>query len=79
MSIPSLGTGIETAHEYLRFNMGLVCILVFVFYEKEFWSNKLLTMIAGISPEAAPHFFLKEYEDFDDGKKILDEFLCNLR
>lgn len=70
MSIPSLGTGIETAHEYLRFHMGLVCILVFVFYEKEFWSNKLLTMIAGISPEAAPHFFLRNMKILMTGRKF---------
>jgi len=50
--------------------MGLVCILVFVFYEKEFWSNKLLTMIAGISPEAAPHFFLRNMKILMTGRKF---------
>jgi len=36
-------------------------------------------MIKGISTEIAPLFTLKEYENLDDGKKIINEFLIDLK
>jgi hypothetical protein len=79
VSTPSLGTGIEIAHAYLRPRLGLPLIPVLALYEKDYWPNKLSTMIKGISKENVPHFSLKEYEDFDDIKIILSEFLHNLK
>jgi uncharacterized protein YhaN len=78
VSTPSLGTGIEIAHSYLRSRMGLNCIPVLALYEKDYWPNKLSTMIKGVSFQAVPHFVLKEYEDLADGKKIVEEFLLRL-
>jgi uncharacterized protein YhaN len=79
VSTPSLGTGIEIAHAYLRPRLGLPVIPVLALYEKDYWPNKLSTMIKGISKENVPHFTLKEYENLDDIKIILTGFLNNLK
>jgi len=78
-STPSLGTGIEIAHAYLRPRIGLSLIPVLALYEKEYWPNKLSTMIKGISKEDVPHFTLKEYDRLEDGKEIINEFLTGLK
>ena len=79
VSTPSLGTGIEIAHAYLRPRTGLSFIPVLALYEKDYWPNKLSTMIKGISKETLPHFTLKEYKNLEDGKKSIDEFLNSLK
>lgn len=79
VSTPSLGTGIEIAHAYLRPRLGLSLVPVLALYEKDYWPNKLSTMIKGISKEVAPHFILKEYKNLDDGKKIIHEFLIGIK
>lgn len=79
VSCPSLGTGIEIAHAYLRPRVGLAGIPVLALYEKEYWPNKLSTMIQGISTEKIPLFSLKEYTNLEDGKKILKQFFINLK
>jgi predicted RNase H-like HicB family nuclease len=78
VSTPSLGTGMEIAHAYLRPRIGLSLIPVLALYEKDFWPNKLSTMIKGISKETVPQFTLKEYTNLEDGKKIINEFLSGL-
>jgi hypothetical protein len=79
VSTPSLGTGIEIAHAYLRPRLGLSSIPVLALYEKDYWPNKLSTMIKGISAENVPSFTLKEYENFDGVQRILHDFFINLR
>lgn len=79
VSTPSLGTGIELAHAYLRPRIGLSLIPVLALYEKDYWPNKLSTMIKGISKEEIPHFTLKEYKNLNDGKQIINDFLTNLK
>ncbi len=78
VSIPSLGTGIEIAHAYLRPRLGLTTIPVLALYEKNYWPNKLSTMIKGISNENIPHFTLKEYKNLEDAEGIIEEFLKNI-
>ena len=75
VSIPSLGTGVEIAHAYLRPKMGLKKIPVLALYEKDYWPNKLSTMIKGIDPKKVQHFTLKEYTNLEDAKKHIKEFL----
>jgi hypothetical protein len=79
VSTPSLGTGIEIAHAYLRPRLGYPIIPVLALYEKEYWPNNLSTMIKGISPEIVPHFIVKEYTTLEDGKQIINDFLTPLR
>jgi len=79
VSTPSLGTGIEIAHAYLRPRLGLPLIPVLALYEKDYWPNKLSTMIKGISNETVPQFTLKEYENLEEGKKILNAFLQHVK
>jgi len=78
VSTPSLGTGIELAHAYLRPRMGLSTIPVLALYEKEYWPNKLSTMIRGISSQQVPHFILREYDTVEEAARILDDFLPSL-
>jgi len=79
VSTPSLGTGIEIAHAYLRPRLRLPVVPVLALYEKDYWPNNLSTMIRGISTEMVPHFSVKEYETLDHGKKIIQDFLAILR
>ena len=75
VSTPSLGTGIEISHAYLRPRMGLSTIPILTLYEKDYWPNKLSTMIRGISDKEVPYFISKEYEDIMDVEKIIYDFL----
>jgi hypothetical protein len=75
VSTPSLGTGIEIAHAYLRPRLGLPLVPVLALYQKEYWPNNLSTMIRGISPKQVPHFSVKEYTSLDEAKHIINDFL----
>ncbi len=77
VSVPSLGTGIEIAHAYLRPRMGLPTIPVLCLYQKNYWPNQLSTMIQGITTEAVPHFTLVVYEKLDEIPLILNKFLID--
>ncbi|VVB61734.1 2'-deoxynucleoside 5'-phosphate N-hydrolase 1 [uncultured archaeon] len=77
VSTPSLGTGIELAHSYLRPRLGLSVIPVLALYEKDYWPNKVSTMIKGITKETVPHFTLKEYKNLEDGKKFISDFFID--
>lgn len=79
VSVPSLGTGVEIAHAYLRPRLGLPVVPVLALYEKGYWPNELSSMIRGISSDVAPHFVLKEYVDSDEARAILLEFLDSLK
>ncbi len=72
LSIPSLGTGIEFAHAYLRPQMGLKMIPVIGLYQKNYWPNKLSTMIRGISKENISHVTVYDYDDIADAKQFLE-------
>ena len=66
VSTPSLGTGVEIAHAYLRPRMGIKEIPILALYEKDYWPNILSTMIKGISDKEVPNFQLIEYKHIDD-------------
>jgi len=78
VSTPSLGTGVEIAHAYLRPRMDLKEIPILALYEKDYWPNKLSTMIRGISKKELPNFQLKEYEKIDDMQEIIQKYFKNL-
>ncbi len=61
ISTPSLGTGIEFAHAYLRPRMGIREIPILGLYQEGFWPNNLSSMIRGINNETVPKFTLKTY------------------
>ncbi|MEF8848048.1 MAG: hypothetical protein V5A68_02835 [Candidatus Thermoplasmatota archaeon] len=75
VSVPSLGTGIEIAHAYLRPRMNLKTIPILALYEKDYWPNKLSTMIRGISEQKIPHFKLRDYTNKNDLEQIIINFL----
>ncbi len=75
VSTPSLGTGIEIAHAYLRPRLGLPPIPVIAFYQKDYWPNNLSTMIRGITSDEVPYFVLKEYDDPMNAREFIPELL----
>ena len=79
VSIPSLGTGIEIAHTYLRPRLGLEKIPVLTLYQDGYWPNDLTTMIQGITHEEIPHLTQVRYKDVEDGKIHLKRFLSDLQ
>jgi len=74
VSVPSLGTGIEIAHAYLRPRMNLKAVPILALYQKDFWPNDISTMIRGITKDQVPQFSLIEYTSMKDLSKILNEF-----
>ena len=75
VSTPSLGTGIEIAHAYLRPRLGLPEIPVIVLYQKDYWPNNLSTMIRGITADEVPSFVIKEYDDPNNAREFISELL----
>ncbi|MGD1973265.1 MAG: hypothetical protein PVH37_24530 [Desulfobacterales bacterium] len=78
VSTPSLGTGIEIAHAYLRPRLGLTAISVIALYQKDYWPNNLSTMIRGITADQVPNFVLKEYDDPANAGEFVPELLKGL-
>jgi len=78
VSIPSLGTGVEITHAYLRPRMGLAAIPVIALYQKGFWPNHLSAMIRGISDAEVPFFALVEYNTPEDISSRLTPVLNRL-
>lgn len=79
VSTPSLGTGIELAHAYLRPRMGLQKIPVIALYQRDFWPNNLSAMIRGISREKVPGFYLKEYDQPEGAVQFIPEWIEEVR
>ena len=73
VSTPSLGTGIEIAHAYLRPRLGLPEIPVFALYQKDFWPHNLSTMIRGIPRHEVSNFVLFEYDDPANAREFIPE------
>ncbi len=78
VSTPSIGTGIELSHAYLRPRLGLLTVPVLALYQKGYWSNELSTMVRGISSEEVPHFILREYMDTEEAKAHISALLRTL-
>ena len=78
-SIPSLGTGIEIAHIYMRPSKGLKRIPILVLYEKNYWPNNLSAMIRGIDTLEYPNFSLIEYSSVSEGVESIKCFLSTLK
>jgi len=78
VSTPSLGTGIEIAHAYLRPRLGLTPIPVLALYQKNYWPNNLSTMIRGITKEDVPGFVVKEYDEPADTAEFIPELIERL-
>lgn len=79
VSVPSLGTGVEIAHAYLRPRMGLKAIPILILYQKDYWPHNLSTMIRGLTEETAPTTSVKEYSSLEDVKVYICDFLKNIK
>ena len=78
VSVPSLGTGIELAHAYLRGERNLSPIPILALYQRNYWPNKLSSMIRGITPEQVPCFTLSEYASSQEAAKLAEDFLASI-
>ena len=78
VSVPSLGTGIEIAHAYLRPRLGLSEIPILALYERNYWPNNLSTMIRGLSRDLYPNFIIKEYDHVEEACRHAEQFLSAL-
>ena len=78
VSVPSLGTGIEMAHAYLRPRLGLPEIPILALYEKDFWPNNLSSMVRGLSSGLYPNFVVKEYEDLEEACHHTGQFITSI-
>ncbi len=78
VSVPSLGTGIEFAHAYLRPRLGLERIPILALYENGYWPNNLSSMIRGITQESVPQLELAEYVTAGDLDQRLKGFLNSI-
>ena len=78
VSTPSLGTGIEIAHAYLRPRMGLPEIPVVALYQKDYWPHNLSSMIRGITGDRVHGFKNVEYGDPHEAPKFIKEILEGL-
>lgn len=78
VSVPSLGTGIEIAHAYLRPRLGLSEVPILALYEKDFWLQGLSSMVRGISLEEHPYYFLEEYSTLSEACTKVDDFINSI-
>jgi hypothetical protein len=78
VSVPSLGTGIEIAHAYLRSRMGLSEVPILALYEKDFWPQGVSSMVRGLSSEEHPNFCLEEYGALSEAYTRIDEFFATV-
>jgi hypothetical protein len=77
VSVPSLGTGVEIAHAYLRPRMGLKAIPILILYQKDYWPHNLSTMIKGLTVDTAPTANVKEYTTLEEIDAFIKDFLKN--
>ena len=77
-SIPSLGTGVEIAHAYLRARLGLSPIPILILYETDRWPGGLSAMVRGVPQDEVPGLFLKEYRNIEQAEELIRLFLSGL-
>ena len=75
LSTPSLGTGVEFAHAYLRPRMGLKRVPILALYQKDYWPNNLSTMIRGLTSDEFSNISIVVYENVDSLSQSLANFL----
>ncbi len=79
LSVPSLGTGIEIAHAYLRPRLGLAAIPILFLYEKDFWPNNLSSMVRGLDRETSSTSQLFEYTTVLQAIGFVKKFISAIR
>jgi hypothetical protein len=75
VSTPSLGTGIELAHAYLRPRLGLPAIPVVALYQKDYWRHNLSSMIRGITRDEVSNFMLRVYDEPGSAGEFIPELI----
>jgi len=78
VSVPSLGTGVEIAHAYLRPRLGLPEVPILALYEQDFWPQGVSSMVRGLCSEEHPKFYLEEYGALPEAYAKIGEFLATV-
>ncbi len=78
VTIPSIGTGIEIAHAYLRPKMGQNEIPILLLFNPS-EGFEMSGMIRGLSKAAMPNVEVVMYDSTDDAKRRIEEFLKGIR
>jgi len=78
VSVPSLGTGIEIAHAYLRSRMGLPEVPILALHERDYWPQGVSSMVRGITPEAHQSFYLEAYVTLSEAYATIDRFFAEV-
>lgn len=79
VSEPSLGTGMELAHAYLRPRMNISAIPILILYQEGYWPNNLSTMVDGISEDELPNVRIGRYKDLEEAQQITAAFLHGVK
>jgi hypothetical protein len=78
VTVPSLGTGIEMAHAYLRLKLGLKPVPVLLLYDPSY-GRELSGMIRGISKDELPNVMLRNYGTAEEAKAVIKSFFDELK
>ena len=73
VSVPSLGTGVEIAHAYLRPRLGLRAVPILCLYQHGSRDSHLSAMVRGVS--GVDGFEVREYGDLDEADALIGEFV----
>lgn len=77
-TIPSLGTGIELAHSYLRPRLGKSEIPILVLYHEGYWESGLSMMVRGLPFYELPNVEVHYYKDMEEMDRIVVDFIDRL-
>lgn len=73
VTVPSLGTGIEIAHAYIRPKLGLKEIPILLIYDSSYGQN-LSGMVKGMSKSELPNVVLMDYAKLEEAQEIINAF-----
>ena len=78
VTVPSLGTGIELVHAYIRPNLGLSDIPILLLFDPSY-GRELSGMIRGMTKEELPSINQKNYSSTEEAQKHVKDFLEGIR
>ncbi|UCD03186.1 MAG: hypothetical protein JSV63_00940 [Candidatus Aenigmatarchaeota archaeon] len=78
VTVPSLGTGIEIAHAYIRPKLGLKEIPMLLLYNKTYGAE-LSGMVRGMSKAELPNVVMMEYETPEEAQDIIRVFFEEIK
>ena len=78
VTVPSLGTGIEIAHAYIRPKLGLKEIPILLLYNKSYGAE-LSGMVRGMSKAELPNVVMMEFSTPEEAQGIIKAFFEEIK